>query len=920
MKQFTISTAVILCTAIGSVAADIGRDDAAQFDDAIISTRTFSGYEDVTSLALPRVKFIAPGAFDNLRRLTHLSLASESDSAAIWLDETYSVMNDSETGSSMFSDMDMSHIESFEIHRPVDCSYIDGDGNDGWLADKYPPLYPATLPMLPTRCCYGSSGLERVVLSDDIRCIRDDCFVGCKALTEVTLPRSIAWIGANSFSECDNLVTVRVLTGIPPTLCDNAFGSNRSGKTLIVPRGFTELYSRTPGWQLFGRIIEDETVVCEYTPEQIPLLADNRAFESNGIFSYRLVNFDERKAMLVSPHYHYAGMLEDGTPDFTAMTDYVLRPATIGSYDSEEIQHGYFARYNDADLTAFTVTEIGPYMFNGMTFEAELNIPPSVEYIHTGAFRSHDGLKTVWSYALTPPRMADNTVFGDKSELTLYVPEGCHDTYAKAPVWRDFARIVEDKRLGSNSIVGILAEATHVSADMFIGHDGEDALVLPRVESVQEYAFDGLANLRCISLGAKSEAATLSLIDNTSWREMTYGAAMFVNVNMRGLTSFELHRPVICGSGIGFSTGIYPEEDYPAAQPMVPSYCCYNSSKLLWVNLTDNIRCIAENCFVNCDALTEITLPSSLAWIGRNSFSGCDNLTTVRLKTGLPPVINESAFGPEIAGMKLTVPAGFKEVYAASERWSRFGEIAEDPTLTCEYTSADLPLLADRAGFPSFDCISFRTIDYTSETAMFVSSYYHYTGIVDGRPDFEGLMRNPVARPWLQNESTDFTDAYVYDLRYNRKFTITEIGPYTFSGMNFRKFEEVGTLNIPKTITRIHTGAFNNHSGLVNVNVYATEPPAMADGTVFGDKSGLTLCVPAGCSGAYASADVWKDFGTIIEDPALGYGSAEMVTHDTETAEPEYYTVDGRRVSAGAVGTGFYIVRYPDGTAARVRR
>lgn len=139
---------------------------------------------------------------------------------------------------------------------------------------------------------------------------------------------------------------------------------------------------------------------------------------------------------------------------------------------------------------------------------------------------------------------------------------------------------------------------------------------------------------------------------------------------------------------------------------------------------------------------------------------------------------------------------------------------------------------------------------------------------------------------------------------------------YVFS----RKFEEVGTLNIPKTITRIHTGAFNNHSGLVNVNVYATEPPAIADGTVFGDKSGLTLCVPAGCSGAYASADVWKDFGTIIEDPALGYGSAEMVTHDTETAEPEYYTVDGRRVSAGAVGTGFYIVRYPDGTAARVRR
>lgn len=101
---------------------------------------------------------------------------------------------------------------------------------------------------------------------------------------------------------------------------------------------------------------------------------------------------------------------------------------------------------------------------------------------------------------------------------------------------------------------------------------------------------------------------------------------------------------------------------------------------------------------------------------------------------------------------------------------------------------------------------------------------------------------------------------FVYD-DDGETYTVTSIGKEAF-------FEsEVKSVSIPNTVTSIGDWAFR-FAELTSVIVEWEEPLAVPD-NIFEEVSldQATLYVPEGTRAVYMKADVWKDFGRIIDDP-----------------------------------------------------
>ena len=118
---------------------------------------------------------------------------------------------------------------------------------------------------------------------------------------------------------------------------------------------------------------------------------------------------------------------------------------------------------------------------------------------------------------------------------------------------------------------------------------------------------------------------------------------------------------------------------------------------------------------------------------------------------------------------------------------------------------------------------------------------------------------------------------------------------------------------IPATITKLGDNIFHNSKDLTSV--YVSWPVPISAGTAFenADVSKCTLYVPKGTTQDYLLADVWGDFGEIVEYDATGIND---VTNTTDAKEVSRYTVDGQQLSAPTKGLN--IVKYSDGTTRKV--
>ena len=92
--------------------------------------------------------------------------------------------------------------------------------------------------------------------------------------------------------------------------------------------------------------------------------------------------------------------------------------------------------------------------------------------------------------------------------------------------------------------------------------------------------------------------------------------------------------------------------------------------------------------------------------------------------------------------------------------------------------------------------------------------------------------------------------------------TLTTIGNNAF-----RECPKLALLKIPSSVTSIGNNAFESCTSLQAVYVEWTTPLSVSQNIFSGiNLSDVTLFVPRGTGTRYREADVWKSFGSIVEN------------------------------------------------------
>nr|WP_294832063.1 leucine-rich repeat domain-containing protein [Prevotella sp.] len=292
-------------------------------------------------------------------------------------------------------------------------------------------------------------------------------------------------------------------------------------------------------------------------------------------------------------------------------------------------------------------------------------------------------------------------------------------------------------------------------------------------------------------------------------------------------------------------------------------YYYYENDVYYYKNCYTSNDVIGKCAFKGCSGLTSLTLPAGITEIGDEAFEYCSGLTSLTLPDGITEIGSSAFFG--CSGLtSLTLPAGITS-------------IGDDAFYGCSgLTSITIP-----NGVTQIDKNAFR--DCTGLTSLTLPANIKRIG----ESAFYGC--------------SGLTSLTIPD-------GVTKIGKYAFSNCSY-----LTSLTIPSSVNSLGDYAFKNCSSLQSVHVSWSTPISAGKAFNKADVSKCTLYVPQGTEQDYFLADVWGDFGNIVEYDPTGI---DKVTTSTDAKELSRYSVNGQRLATPTKGLN--IVKYSDGSVKKV--
>ena len=292
-------------------------------------------------------------------------------------------------------------------------------------------------------------------------------------------------------------------------------------------------------------------------------------------------------------------------------------------------------------------------------------------------------------------------------------------------------------------------------------------------------------------------------------------------------------------------------------------YYYYENDVYYYKNCYTSNDVIGKCAFKGCSGLTSLTLPAGITTIGGSAFEGCSGLTSLNLPAGITSIGDDAFYG--CSGLtSITIPNGVTQIDKNAFR---------DCT---GLTSLTLPANIKRIGESAFkNCSGLTSLNLPAGiTTIGSSAFYGCSGLT----------------------SLTIPDG------------VTKIGKYAFSNCSY-----LTSLTIPSSVNSLGDYAFKNCSSLQSVHVSWSTPISAGKAFNKADVSKCTLYVPQGTEQDYFLADVWGDFGNIVEYDPTGI---DKVTTSTDAKELSRYSVNGQRLATPTKGLN--IVKYSDGSVKKV--
>ena len=302
------------------------------------------------------------------------------------------------------------------------------------------------------------------------------------------------------------------------------------------------------------------------------------------------------------------------------------------------------------------------------------------------------------------------------------------------------------------------------------------------------------------------------------------------------------------------------------SRTQVNDYCYYTSNDV-----------IGSYAFYFCSVLTSLTLPAGFTEIGINAFFGCDGLKEVRF------CINDNLDTYLTKGHPyINVDCGIK--YYINDK---------------EITSIEIPSNVTTLGQYVFqECREFTSLTLPSSISEIgEGAFWGCSGLTS------------LTLPAGITSIGDCAFAYCSGLT---SLTIPT-GVSIINEYAFYDCSSLTSLTIPSSVNSLGSCAFQECSSLRSI--YVSWPTPIYAGDAFYNVyiKNCTLYVPQGTELDYFLADVWGDFGNIVEYDPTGI---DKVTTSTNVEEVSRYSVNGQRLVGPTKGLN--IVKYSDGSVKKV--
>lgn len=500
----------------------------------------------------------------------------------------------------------------------------------------------ATLLKCPTTKT-GSVVIPTEVKGFPVTKINNDAFSGCASITQVSIPDTVIYIGANAFYKCSTLKTANIPKGlkeIPPSMFSSCYQLNN----LEIPFGVTKI-----GGGAFSFCYQITSMVL---PETVTSIGNSAFWYCSRLNSVNIPS----------------GVTELGEGVF-----YMNKFSSIELPESlTTIPSNLFS--DCINLKSITipdgVTLIDSFAFGDCTSLTEIVIPEGVTRTAYCAFSGCTALKVV-TIPTTLTDMHNNTAFSGCNAITDVYYNGSRTQWNKIP------SISSSVLYGANLHCKIASPVTGFSLeksqiDIYMGStetlkysftpeypDNENIIWTSSNEEILTIA-DGV--ITGVGIGTATLTATTEdggytdtcvitvgyprgTIGNLQWHvsedgclyiegkgEMsTHSASAIPWANAK-----ELFSKVVIGEGITkignyafYECSNIKEISVPKTVTVLGDYCFYGCTSLASIELPEGIPGIPYYAFAKCSSLKSIVLPDSASYIADRGFysSGLNTIT-----------------------------------------------------------------------------------------------------------------------------------------------------------------------------------------------------------------------------------------------------------------------------------------------------